>query len=56
LNRTYKEWKNFKTSISVDEEETIELPTGIDKTKVTTNATKDIEDESNKSDENVLGK
>jgi hypothetical protein len=47
LNKTCGEWKNNKTSISVVEDDTIELPTGIDKRKLTTNATKDTEEEGN---------
>jgi hypothetical protein len=38
----------------VDEEETIELPTEIEKTKSNTNSTKDNEDESNMSDKKVF--
>jgi hypothetical protein len=34
----------------------IQLPTGIDKTILTTDSTKNIEDESNKSGKKVLGK
>jgi hypothetical protein len=45
LNKTYGEWKNTKATISTTEDDTIELPTGIDKMKVTTNATKDTKDE-----------
>jgi hypothetical protein len=54
LNKAYKEWKNSITIISAVEEETIELPTGIDKIKISTNATKEIEDESKKSDKKVF--
>jgi hypothetical protein len=53
LNKTYKEWKNAKTTISADKEETIQLPTGIDKAISNTNTKKDTENESNKSDEKV---
>jgi hypothetical protein len=54
LNKTYGEWKKNKTTISTAENDTIELPTGIDKIKLTINATNDTEDESNKSDKKVL--
>jgi hypothetical protein len=54
LNKIYKEWKNSKTTTSAVEEETIELPTGIDNIKLNTNATKDTEDESNKLDKKVF--
>jgi hypothetical protein len=54
LNKIYKEWKNAKTIISAFEEETMELPTGISKMKLTTNASKDTEDESNKLDMKVF--
>jgi hypothetical protein len=30
INKTYREWKNNKTTISTAEDDTIELPTGID--------------------------
>jgi hypothetical protein len=40
LNKNYKEWMNDKTTISAVEEVKIELPTGIDKIKLTTNAPK----------------
>jgi hypothetical protein len=40
LDKTYREWKNAKTIISTVEEETIEFPTIIDKTKLTTKAKK----------------
>jgi hypothetical protein len=53
INKTYREWKNNKTTISTAEDDTIELPTGIDKKKLITNATKDNEDESSKSDKKV---
>jgi hypothetical protein len=45
LNKTYGERKNNKTAISTAEVDNIELQTGIDKRKLTTNATKDTEDE-----------
>jgi hypothetical protein len=38
LNKTYGEWKNNKTTISTVVDDTIELLTGIDKMKLTTNA------------------
>jgi hypothetical protein len=50
LNKTYGEWKNNKTTISIAEYDTIELPTGIDKMNSTIDATKDTEDEGNESD------
>jgi hypothetical protein len=40
LNKTYGEWKNNKTTISTVEDDNIGLLTGIDKMKLTTNATK----------------
>jgi hypothetical protein len=40
LNKTYKERKNVKITIPAVEKETIELPAGIDKTKLTTNTKK----------------
>jgi hypothetical protein len=54
LNKTYREWKDSKATISNPGDDTIELPTGIDKIKLTKNATKETEDESNKSDKKVL--
>jgi hypothetical protein len=54
LNKTYGEWKKNITTISTVEDDTIELPTGIDKIKLTTNATKDTEDEGNDSDKKVF--
>jgi hypothetical protein len=54
LNKTYREWKDNKAAISNFEDDTIELPTGIDKIKSTENATKETEDESNKSGKKVL--
>jgi hypothetical protein len=45
LNKTYGEWKNNKITISTAEDDTIELPTGIDKWKSITIATKHNEDE-----------
>jgi hypothetical protein len=53
LNKTYGEWKNNKTTISTAEDDTIELPTGIDKRKITTNAKKDNENEGNDLDKKV---
>jgi hypothetical protein len=44
LNKTYGDWKNNKTTISITEDDTIELPTGVDERKSTKNATKDTED------------
>jgi hypothetical protein len=41
LNKTYKEWKYHKAKISNVEDDTIELPTGVDKIKLTKNATKE---------------
>jgi hypothetical protein len=43
LNKTYREWKKNKTTNSTAGDDTIELPTGIDKIKLTTNTTKDTE-------------
>jgi hypothetical protein len=54
LNKTYKEWKDNKAAISNAEDDTIELPTGVDKIKLTENATKEAEDESNKSDKKLF--
>jgi hypothetical protein len=54
LNKTYGEWKNNKATISFAEDDTTELQTGIDKIKLTENATKETEDESNKSDKSVF--
>jgi hypothetical protein len=54
LNKTYREWKHDKATISNVEQETIELLTGIDKMKLTTNATKETEDENNKLDKKVF--
>jgi hypothetical protein len=54
LNKTYGECKNNKTTISTAEDNTIELPTGIDKRKLITNATNDAEDEGNDSDRKVF--
>jgi hypothetical protein len=45
LNKTYGEWKNYKITISTAEDDTIALPTGNDKRKLTTNVAKDAEDE-----------
>jgi hypothetical protein len=50
LNKTYREWKNNKTTISTAKDDTIELPTCIYKIKLTTNAKKNTEDEGNESD------
>jgi hypothetical protein len=54
LNETYGEWKKNKTTISTLLDDTIELLTGIDKQKSTTNATNDTEDESNELDKKVF--
>jgi hypothetical protein len=54
LNKTYKEWKENKATIFNVEDDIIELPTGVDKVKLTENATKETEDESNKSDKKVF--
>jgi hypothetical protein len=35
LNKTYREWKHNKATISNVDDDTIELPTGIDKIKLT---------------------
>jgi hypothetical protein len=51
LNKTYGEWNINKTTLSIIEDDTIELPTGIDKMKLNTNAT---EDESYKLDKKVF--
>jgi hypothetical protein len=47
LNKTYGEWKNNKTTISTAEYDTIEMPTSIDRRKLTTNSANDTEDEGN---------
>jgi hypothetical protein len=54
LNKTYGKWRNNKTTIYTVEDDTIELPTGIDKRKLTTNATKNTGDEGNESDKKFL--
>jgi hypothetical protein len=54
LNKTYGEWKNDKIAISTAEDDTIELPTDIDKRKLTTNAIKNTKDESDESDKKVF--
>jgi hypothetical protein len=54
MKKTYGEWKNNKTKISTAEDETIELPTGINKVKLTTNVTKDNEEEGNELDKKVF--
>jgi hypothetical protein len=54
LNKTYREWKDNKTTISTAEDDAIELPTGVDKIKLTNNATKDTEGEGNDSDKKVF--
>jgi hypothetical protein len=50
LNKTYKEWKQNKATIFSVEDDILELPTGVNKVKLIENATKETEDESNKSD------
>jgi hypothetical protein len=54
LNKTFAEWKNNKTTISTAEDDTIELPTSIEKRKLITNAKKDAEYEGNDSDKKVF--
>jgi hypothetical protein len=54
LNKTYKEWKENKATIFNVEDDIIELMTGIDKVKLTENARKETEDESNKSNKKVF--
>jgi hypothetical protein len=54
LNKTYRESKDNKETISNVEDGTAELRTGVDKIKLTENATKEIEDESNKLDKKVF--
>jgi hypothetical protein len=54
LNKTYREWKDSKVTISNVEDDTIELLTGVDKIKLTKNVTKETEDESNKFDKKVF--
>jgi hypothetical protein len=54
LKKTYGEWKNNKAPIYTTEDDNIEQPTSIDKRKVTTNATKDAEDEGYESDKKVF--
>jgi hypothetical protein len=54
LNKTCREWKDNKAAISNVEDATIELPTGVDEIKLTDNATKETEDEGNKSDKKVF--
>jgi 23S rRNA maturation-related 3'-5' exoribonuclease YhaM len=56
LNKTYRDCEKTKTTISTVGEETIELPTGIDKMKSTTKATKDTEVENYESDKKVFRK
>jgi hypothetical protein len=55
LNKNYREWKDNKATISNVEDDTIELPTGVDKIKLTESATKETEDERNKSNKKVFG-
>jgi hypothetical protein len=54
LNKTYKELKENKPTIFNVEDDILELRTGVDKVKLTENATKENEDENNKSDKNVI--
>jgi hypothetical protein len=54
LNKTYKEWKENKTTIFIVEDDILELPTGNNKVKLIENATKETEDENNKSDKKVF--
>jgi hypothetical protein len=54
LNKTYGERKKNKTTIYTAKDDTIVLPTGIDKEKLTTNATNDTGDEGNESDKKVF--
>jgi tRNA A37 threonylcarbamoyladenosine biosynthesis protein TsaE len=54
LKKTCVEWKKNQTTISTAEDDTIELPTGIDKRKLITNETKDNEDEGNELDKKVF--
>jgi hypothetical protein len=54
LNKTYKEWKENKPTMFNVEDDILELPTGVNKVKLTENATKETEDESNKSDKKVF--
>jgi hypothetical protein len=54
LNKTYREWKDNRATIFNVEDDSFEFPTGVDKIKSTENATKETEDESNKSDKKVL--
>jgi hypothetical protein len=54
FNKTYGEWKNSKTTNSTAKDDTIELPTGIDKRKLNTNATYETKDEGNESDKKVF--
>jgi hypothetical protein len=44
LNKTYKEWKENKTTIFNVEDDILELPTGVNKVKLIKNATKETED------------
>jgi hypothetical protein len=54
LNKTYKEWKENKATVFNVKDDILELPTGVDKVKLTEKATKEIEYESNKSDKKVF--
>jgi hypothetical protein len=54
LELCYRGRKDNKATISNIEDETIELPTGVDKIKLTENATKETEGESNKLDKKAF--
>jgi predicted transcriptional regulator len=54
LNKNDRKWKDNKATISNVEDDTIELPTGVDKVKLTENAIKETEDKSNKLDKKVF--
>jgi hypothetical protein len=54
LNKTYKEWKENKATLFNVEDDIVELPTGVDKVKLIEIATKENEDENNKSDKKVF--
>jgi hypothetical protein len=54
LNKNYREWKENNATILNVEDDIIELPTGVDKVKLTKNATKETEDESNKLDKKIF--
>jgi hypothetical protein len=54
LGKTYRKWKDNKATIFKVEDDTIEMPTGVDKVKLIENVTKETEDENNKSDKKVF--